>query len=137
MAGMSTAGYAAVAAGEDWHYVGEAGEPAFENGWTNRDPGELFTKLAFRIREAGCVDIQGWVKGGTPGMVIFTLPAGYRPNVGAYMPVVGEVSGGAATSAGVLAINNTGTVNGYRDSGTNHSSIAIAGSFFLDTPAGA
>ena len=62
--------------GEDWHYVGEAGEPAFENGWENV-PGD--TNLAFRIRETGVVDLHGAVQSGTPGSTIFTLPEGYRP----------------------------------------------------------
>lgn len=41
--------------GEDWHYVGEVGEPAFLNGWTNVT-GE--PKTAFRIRAAGAVDVH-------------------------------------------------------------------------------
>jgi hypothetical protein len=33
VAGPTTTGLAALIGGEDWHYVGEAGEPAFENSW--------------------------------------------------------------------------------------------------------
>ena len=76
MGQMTAAGIAAMFAGEPWHYVGEAGEPAFENGWENV-PGD--TNLAFRIREPGVVDLHGAVQSGTPGAAIFTLPEGYRP----------------------------------------------------------
>ena len=41
---------------EDWHYVGEAGEPAFGTNWANAASDR---NLAFRIREMGVVDIQG------------------------------------------------------------------------------
>ena len=85
MAGMSTAGYAAVAAGEDWHYVGEAGEPAFENSWANSSG---VPATAFRIREAGIVDLQGALVGGSDATVVFTLPAGYRPTQYVMVPAV-------------------------------------------------
>ena len=67
---------------EDWHYVGEAGEPAFGTSWSNA---AADNNLAFRIREAGVVDIQGYVENTaaptapTSGS-LFTLPAGYRPS---------------------------------------------------------
>ena len=35
MAGPTTTGLAALIDGEDWHYVGETDEPAFENSWEN------------------------------------------------------------------------------------------------------
>lgn len=38
--------------GEDWHYVGEAGEPAFNSTWDNVSVDKY--NLAFRIRETGC-----------------------------------------------------------------------------------
>lgn len=62
-----------------WHYVGSGGgEPAFQNSWANGSSGS--TKLAFRIREAGVVDIHGNITGGVSGTVVFTLPAKYRPS---------------------------------------------------------
>lgn len=63
--------------GEDWHYVGGGGEPAFTNSWANAS-GEM--KLAFRVREAGVVDLHGVVSGGSSSNSIFTLPANYRPD---------------------------------------------------------
>ena len=79
---ISTTGLTALVAGEDWHYVGEAGEPSFENGWTNVVGGR---NLAFRIREAGVVDIQGLITNSNSPTApaangIFTLPVGYRPS---------------------------------------------------------
>lgn len=68
--------------GEDWHYVGEAGEPAFGSGWANA-AGDR--NLAFRIREAGVVDIQGYIENEDApspptSAVILVLPEGYRPS---------------------------------------------------------
>ena len=85
---MTTTGFAALAAGESWHYVGEAGEPAFNSTWANIS---TLPKLAFRRREAGVVDLQGTVTPGASavtGTAIFTLPEGYRPSVKSYIPIV-------------------------------------------------
>ena len=78
MAGMSTAGYAAVAAGEDWHYVGEAGEPAFEGGWDN--VGGTWPSMAFRLRAGGTVDLVAVIENtdGSPGVAV-VFPTGYVP----------------------------------------------------------
>jgi len=64
---------------EDWIYVGSGGSaPAFQNSWTT-DSGSM--ALAFRIREAGVVDVHGVANGtSASGVTIFTLPAGYRPS---------------------------------------------------------
>ena len=72
--------------GEDWHYVGEAGEPAFGTDWIN---GATDNHLAFRIRETGVVDVQGFVENSAAPTapataVFFTLPVGYRPSADTY-----------------------------------------------------
>ncbi|MBX7161912.1 MAG: hypothetical protein K1X95_16615, partial [Acidimicrobiia bacterium] len=54
---------------DEWHYVGEAGEPAFLNSWSNWAGNQ---KLSFRLREAGIVDIAGYCLAGTPGSTVFT-----------------------------------------------------------------
>jgi hypothetical protein len=100
-------GYAALIGGEDWHYVGEAGEPAFENSW-----GSGQQAVAFRIRESGIVDIEGVASGGTPGTVIFTLPAGYRPSGEVRLSITGEIS--TTMSAGLLVVSTNGEVWGLR-----------------------
>jgi hypothetical protein len=60
---------------DDWHVVGDPGEPAFENSWSNfganRDG-------RFRKLPDGTVVLSGLVGGGTAQTTIFTLPAGYR-----------------------------------------------------------
>ena len=70
---------------EDWHYVGEAGEPAFQNSWDNAGGGEV--SMAFRIREGGAVDLEGVVDGSAATLTtMFTLPPATgrptRPRVG-------------------------------------------------------
>lgn len=61
-----------------WHYVGDAGEPPFLNGWANE--GGVNTPLRFRKDRAGNLQIQGQIDGsGTLGAAIFVLPAEFRP----------------------------------------------------------
>jgi len=63
----------------DWHYVGAAGEAAFQNGWTNSGGTKAPMRWRFRpvldpkTRQPG-FDIEGSVKDGTPATTIFTLP---------------------------------------------------------------
>lgn len=64
---------------EEWHYIGETGEPAFLNSWDNAGFG--LTSMAFR-REGGRIGIAGVVTGGAAGSVITTLPLAYRPSPG-------------------------------------------------------
>lgn len=96
--------------GEDWHYVGETGEPAFENDWVNASG---WPATAFRFREAGIVDVHFGVQDGT-AQTVFTLPEGYRPS--ANTPVAGVNFGVSdlspvtdATAVGVT-VNTDGTV---------------------------
>lgn len=110
--------------GEDWHYVGEAGEPAFENSWANSGGGLI--SLAFRIREAGIVDIYGVVEGGTD-LTVFTLPTGYRPSsTSGSMPIV-------TGSGGVLfmSVQADGAVRAPTGSGK----VGFAHQIFLNLPA--
>lgn len=93
--------------GEDWHYVGATDEPAFQNSWANVSG---LPKLAFRLREAGVVDIQGAISGGS-STVVFTLPEGYRPSSLAGGSASGYVTGVgrvpvlvAVTDAGVVGV---------------------------------
>jgi microcystin-dependent protein len=63
---------------ETWHQVGAAGEPAFQNSWVNFDVATM-SPVGFKKFPDGRVRLRGQVKTGTAGLVIFTLPAGYRP----------------------------------------------------------
>ena len=64
---------------EPWRYVGEPGQPAFENDWVNHIAESR--NLRFRKHFNGDVQIQGIVKDGIvgPNGTIFTLPDGYIP----------------------------------------------------------
>lgn len=130
---ISTTGLTALVAGEDWHYVGEAGEPAFENSWINFSG---YQKLSFRIREGGIVDLYGVTTAGTPGAAVFTLPAEYRPSSPQLLPSAGLVGAGPA-SATFIRIQTTGVVSATRWSGTEQDTLIFAGSFYLNAPAAA
>lgn len=77
----TTAGLLNALQGEDWHYVGEAGEPAFETGWENAG---TISALAFKIINAGAeVRIYGAIlDNGAADATVCHLPAGYRPDSG-------------------------------------------------------
>lgn len=68
---------------EEWHLIGDPGEPAFEPNWSNFSESEFEPIPArFRKDELGDVVIEGFV--GSPGgpgggRVVFVLPPGYRP----------------------------------------------------------
>jgi hypothetical protein len=63
---------------EPFHIVGAAGEPAFQNAWTNLGLG--FETAGFYIDSANVVHLKGLLNGGLSGTDAFTLPAGYRPS---------------------------------------------------------
>jgi hypothetical protein len=91
-----------VAADTAWHYVGSAGEPAFQNGFYNY--GGQFVTTRFRKLATGLVVLDGLIGGGTSGTVAFTLPVGYRPDM--YRHIGGW---GTEVIAGIR-INTDGTV---------------------------
>ena len=64
-------------AGMVLHYVGGAGEPAFQNSWANvGDPYQVF---CFGKDTNGGVHLFGRATGGGANTVMFTLPVGNRP----------------------------------------------------------
>jgi hypothetical protein len=89
---------------EDWHYVGTAGEPTFENSWVNHTPG-TFTEARFALQADGWVRLEGLVKLGTDAATIFTLPSDYCPWDDHYAT---GISNGAACQ---IKIDNTGAIN--------------------------
>jgi hypothetical protein len=70
---------------EDWHYVGTAGEPGFNNNWINYTLSSLPNPVAFRRDSERKVHIKGVIDSTLtppatpPGELIFTLPVDYRP----------------------------------------------------------
>ena len=115
-------------AAEAKHYVGAAGEPAFQNGWTN--VGGNFHNASFYKDRSGVVHLSGAVTGGTYGFAvgndIFHLPS-------AYTPCGVSNDGGASLSElafPVIAANNIGRV-GIIDGPTFANVRAQVGSGFL------
>lgn len=79
---------------EDWHYVGDTGEP----DWYNPGGGEAWQNaggdrnLAFRVRETGIVDIHGYIAATSDppsDSGVFLLPVGYRPSANTYYVATG------------------------------------------------
>jgi hypothetical protein len=101
LAGVLTAAQGGIGAGglEGWHHVGSAGEPSFQNGWSNWGAG--WPGAAFRKLPDGTVRIKGTVKNGSVGQfAVFTLPPGYRPGENFE---AATVSNGAFGYLGVLS----------------------------------
>lgn len=127
--------------GEGWHYVGEAGEPAFQGSWGNLG---ATRKLAFRIREAGIVDIQGRVQTSSPGSetaTIFQLPDGYKPSVAAFYNSAGHTDDSSdpltpvvldVTTGGAVSIGFPTDINAPRGLVGSMSTLYIVGQFFLN-----
>ena len=89
---------------DDWHVVGDAGEPAFQNSWVNFDAGGT-REVSFTKRN-GFVSLRGVMKSGTVNTTAFTLPAAYCHDEGGDIafPVI---AGGAF---GFLVIGENGNV---------------------------
>lgn len=109
--------------GEPWRYVGQAGQPDFENSWGNYSGNwaiASFKRLGDRVLLNGIVR-QASETGGT----IFTLPeGGYRPSRN---DLISSASAGSGeTRVRVLssgAIDVTGNISSY---------VLLKGWFFLD-----
>jgi hypothetical protein len=93
----------------EWHVIGAAGEPAFQNSWTNYNL-TAYPAAAFWKDSSGIVHLRGLVMSGGLN-TIFGLPAGYRigPNIsiGTRANIFGVHAGGAE---GRIDIYNTGAV---------------------------
>jgi hypothetical protein len=98
---------AVTVAQDGWHAVGAAGEPAFQNGWSNFD---ALRPLRYRKSPDGRVMLQGIAKGGTvgPTFPVFTLPAGYLIN----LPGVSGVGFAVASNGlyGAIGVSTDGKV---------------------------
>jgi hypothetical protein len=93
----------ASATSEPYHEVGTPGEPPFQSGWTNTEPG--VSTAAFYKDSLGVVHLKGVIAGGGNGNTAFTLPTGYRPSQGLLLPAAA-----APTQAGQLLISPSGSV---------------------------
>jgi hypothetical protein len=88
--------------------IGAAGEPAFQNSWTNF--GGVYEIAGFYIDVEGIVRIQGVVVNGID-KTVFTLPVGYRPAKDLIFPVVSE------DVFGQIRISTTGEIGRYTGMG--------------------
>jgi len=88
---------------ENWRYIGESGQPNFENSWVNYNT-STHQSCAFYKDSFGTVKIKGSVSTGTINTNIFTLPVGYRPLKRINQTIL---SNGAF---GVIQINSDGSV---------------------------
>lgn len=117
---------------DPWHYVGAGGEPPFQNLWVNFDASATtYQRLRFR-KAAGRVYVEGTIKSGANGTVIFTLPAGYRPPLHV-QPLYRQVNG-VNDNGGYLNIDaGTGTITAFEWVGTGvHVAASLLFSFGLD-----
>lgn len=87
---------------EPWHIVGNPGEPAFLNGWTNYTVG--FQVARFCKDPLGWVHVEGFVRSGGASTNIFTLPVGYRPGASLRFPQ------SAGSAYGQIDVRSDGTL---------------------------
>lgn len=66
--------------------IGDTGAPAFQNNWVNYDTSH--TQCACYKDNFGIVHLEGFVKSGTAGTCVFTLPTGYRPSLSINTPII-------------------------------------------------
>lgn len=113
MTGPTTAGYAGLAAGEPWHYVGDA-----TTGLGTVLLSDFTGTVAFRLRAPDFVDIVGEIvwPGTSPFSDVVQLPEGYRPVASQQLGIVRRSSGGTdsarlldVTSAGFVTVDQVAT----------------------------
>jgi hypothetical protein len=103
-----------------WQYVGDPGSAAFLNGWGNFGGG--WTPARYR-KIGGRVFLEGLVSAGTAASPILTLPAAYRPTVGAVMfaAVTFRRVTNANTGTGTVFTNGSNQADvGAASAGTAH-----------------
>lgn len=112
---------------DSWHFVGGAGEPAFQNSAVNLDnnaavPGTAAQRSAkFRKYPDGRVRLVGVIKSGSNGSTVFTLPPGYRP------PLTAAFVINANTAPAIVNIASDGSVQP-----TNVGSSIVTAWLYLD-----
>lgn len=107
---------------EGWHFVGTAGEPAFQNSFVVN--GNI--AMRFRKTPAGVVEIQGDVTStAADDTIVFTLPVGYRPDV----VMLGGLLITNAVAGAYYTIGTDGTVKLHRISSSNQ--VFLRASFWV------
>lgn len=80
---------------EAMRVVGAQGQPAFQNGWVNF--GGVDAVCSFYKDPWGIVHVKGTIKSGTASSIVFTLPAGYRPQHTEFFAIVANGAFGYCT----------------------------------------
>lgn len=106
---------------DDWHLIGGSGEPAFQNSWVNA--GGNNTVLRFKKDILGFVHVEGRIKDGTVGNIIFTLPSGYQSDEALLFTSVGD----GAFAWGYTLGNSSGDL--YHGGGSN---VSFAFTFIFE-----
>lgn len=114
-----------------WHYIGDTGEPAFQNSWGNVTAGKY--ELAYRVQQDGEVDLHGQIVGGASGSVVATLDAAKRP-VGSAEYIVGSAYDGTDVVAVIVSIGENGAIVPVWSAGFTPDEVTIAGSYYLNPP---
>jgi hypothetical protein len=101
---------------EATHLVGAPGEPAFENGSMNLgvSGGARLLPVGFYKDHEGIVHLQGVAKvgtGGSSGVSVFTLPAGFRPAAGS-VAIFEQVKEDSAIIGGTYAASESLDLSG-------------------------
>lgn len=111
-----------------WVVVGAAGAPAFQNSWVNTGAAGRWPTRFFKD-PLGMVHIQGEIKNGTLGLVVFTLPVGYRP---AFDYTTFAVRGwtGSASAFGYGRVQANGDVYVQSDGGVTNTEIQLSNIHF-------
>lgn len=101
---------------EDVHWVGAAGEPAFQNSWVNYDAAAgPVGRAAFFYRYNGRVYLGGVIKSGANNTTAFTLPAGYLP----FLQGSSAFAVTASLAAANIAVLPSGDVNPSNQPGSS------------------
>lgn len=95
---------------EDWHEIGAAGQPAFQNSWDNVG-GANDETAAFRLTRTQELHMKGYIDSGSDSTVIFQLPTNHRPNKIITIPALYTSSGASGgTHSCHLEIRQNGDV---------------------------
>ncbi len=97
---------------EAMHWIGNAGEPVFQNSWVNYDSGLNYASFASSVyrnagfyKDRGRVYLQGVIRSGTVPGNAFVLPPDYRPyNQRAFIVLTN-------TTPGYVTVESNGAVN--------------------------
>ena len=96
---------------EDWHYVGETGEPSFEQDWGNYSTGTWSQNLRFKKTLDNVVWIEGYVKTLTStDTILFYLPSGYFNVSTNYLFF--KKGGSITDMCGIIIDGSAGTTDG-------------------------